>query len=136
MSARDDIVAYFAGWTATPVLMLDDYVSLDDLPATALEQMQVVLDFPSAQEVMASIAVIETNCYRESGIFQMMLLSPLGADQAPARTRCEELRTFVRAKRIGSTVIQTVDTFSSVAGDDGKWRGWISIASYYRDHFT
>ena len=137
MSARDDIAGYvLAHWTATPVLLLDDYVSLEDLPAGALEAMQLVLDFPSATDEIATIAVHQVNGFRVRGFVQSWLLSPLGGDPAAARGLGEDFRQMMRGRRAGATVIETVDSFSATGGAEGKWLMFGALLHFYRDEFA
>lgn len=136
MSARDDIADFLTGnWTDTPVFMLDDYVSLDDLPANALEGIALFADFTSASEDIATIAVHLANGWREQGLVQLGFAVPLGGDNSIARAHGEALRALLRGRRIGSTVVEAVDSFSSVGNVDGKWVMFIAFARYYRDYF-
>ena len=136
MSHRNDIMNFLtAKWTATPIFALDDYMSLDDLPPTASEQLCVLVDFPTASESIATIAVNNTQGWRESGIVQLVIVSPVGGDNAVARQRGEDLRVLLRGRRINATVVESVSTFSAAGNQDGKWLVWISILSFYRDLF-
>lgn len=136
MSSRDDIYGYLeANWTTTPIFALDDYMSLDDLPASALEDIILLVDFPSASENLATIAVHLTNGWREQGLVQLGFAVPLGGDNSIARAHGEALRTLMRGRRIGATVVEAVDSFSSVGNVDGKWVMFIAFARYYRDYF-
>ena len=135
MSARDEIMDYVtANWTDTPVYALDDYVSLDDLPATNQEPI-LLLDFPSATERLVTIAVHERDGWREDGTVQLIMLHPIGQPSGPTRTLNESFRNLVRGRRIGATVTMAVDPFSALGQYDGKWQMYISLVDYYRDAF-
>lgn len=135
MSSRDEITDFItANWSATPVVLLDDYVSLGDLPPSG-DQVLVGLDFPSAAEELASIAVHENNGWREFGQVQLMVFNPIGYDSSIARGHGEDLRALLRGKRIGQTVIGGVNSFSALGQSDGKWQVYVSLANFYRDAF-
>ena len=136
MTHRDEIVNFLGvNWTATPILLLDDLMSLDDLPAAAQEQVQLIVDFPSATEVMQTIAVHDADGWRQSGVFQIAFANPIGRGSADVRQLCADMTRLLRGRRIGNTVIQGVPTFSADGLSDGKWQIWISLPSFYRDEF-
>ena len=136
MTARSDILNYImSNWTATPVYALDDLMRLEDLPATN-EEIILLVDFPPASEYFAAIAVNQTNCFREDGFVQLIFALPIGFDSAQVWTYAEDLRDLVRAKRLGQTVMRTVDPFSGMGSFDGKWQLYISILNYYRDDLS
>lgn len=133
MSSRDDIWNFInANWTATPIYALDDIMSIDDLPATA-EEPVLMIDFPSALERFTTIAVHNCNGWREDGSIQLIMAHPIGKDGNITRGYCEDLRDLIRGRRLGETVIQAVDSFSSVGQHDGKWQLYVSLAGFYRD---
>jgi hypothetical protein len=135
MTAFADITGYLqANWQQTPILVSDDYISFPQLPALANDP-QLIVDFPGAVEEFVSIAVHLQNGYRDSGVFQLAIASPIGFEQTATRQLCEDLRNLLRAKRIGNTVVQTIDPFSAMGNQDGKWQIYLSLASYYRDAF-
>lgn len=136
MTFRDDIMDFLnANWTLTPIFPLDDYVSIDQIPPTALEQIFLLIDFPVVSERLVSIAVHQSQGWRETGIITLMFVSPLGGDNSQPRSISESLRTLLRGRRIGATVVETVDSFSSSGSVDGKFLMWNSFLRFYRDAF-
>jgi hypothetical protein len=135
MTFRTDIVDYLkANWSMTPIHELEGYVSWDDLPALSVEGIQMAIDFPIAEERIASIAVKDQDGYRQDGTALLVLLSPLGQGSAPVLLIAENLTALFRGRRIGDTVILSVSPFilNSV---QGKWQVWTSRMNFYRDLF-
>lgn len=136
MTFRDEFVDFLtANWTETQFYPIDDYVSMDDIPANHLEDIILLVDFPSASERIATIAVNNVNGWRERGLIQLSFISPLGGDNNQVRTISESLRTLLRGRRIGATVVESVDSFTSAGNVDGKWLMWVSFLNFYRDAF-
>lgn len=136
MTYRDDFMNYLeANWSATPIYALDDLMSFDDLPATG-EYPVMLIDFPPPAEQFVSIASENVNGYRERGIIQVAIMNPIGQSSEIARGICEDFRDLVRAKRLGQTVIGTVDPFSSTGQFDGKWQMFNTLVSFYKDSFA
>jgi hypothetical protein len=135
MSARDDIVAFLkANWSSTPLYPMDDYVSLDDIPAKD-EAAFIIVDFPPANSQIASIAVTNSNGWRDQGQIQFALFHPIGKEPAVSRLLTEDFRRLLRGRRIGATVVGAIEPFSSLGQQDGKWQVYISLADFYRDEF-
>jgi hypothetical protein len=136
MSARDEFYTWLqANWASTPLYALDDYVSLDDLPATN-EAPVLLVDFPPALERLVTIAVNQKQGWREDGEFQLFMLHPVGYPVAPTRFLCEQIRDMVRAKRIGQTVTMACEPFTAYGEYDGKWLLFVAFVDYYRDAFN
>jgi hypothetical protein len=123
-----------ANWTQTPVFALDDYVSIDDIPALN-EVLTLFVDFPPVIEHIASIAVNAQNGWREVGNIQFLFLHPIGQPAAVSRDTIESFRNLLRGRRIGPTVINAVEPFSSMGRFNGKWQSYIGLADFYRDAF-
>jgi hypothetical protein len=135
MIHRQDILGFLrANWTATPIHALDEIMTLDDLPATA-EEVQLLVDFPSAIESIRTIAVHDQNGWRQYGMFQLALANPIGADVNTVIGYATDLQRLLRGRRIANTVIEGVPTFSAEGLNDGKWQLWVSLPSFYRDEF-
>lgn len=136
MTARTDIVTFVAAnWTKTPVLMLDDFVAIEDIPAVN-EQPVLLIDFPPATEQLVTVAVNNAQGWRESGSVQFIMLHPIGQNADNTRLLTEELRDLIRAQRIDRTVLGSVEPFTAFGQYDGKWQLYISLAEYYRDAFA
>lgn len=135
MSHRDDIMTFLqANWTATEIFALDDVMTLDDLPPVTTDCVLLV-DFPQAAQEIATIAVTNVNGFRDYGLVQLIVASPAGQGGNIARSHAEALRSLLKGRRIGRTVVLTVSTFSAEGLTDGKWQLWIASLNFYRDEF-
>lgn len=135
MSYRSDIMDYLnTNWTVTPIVELDEYASFDDLPALAIEQIVLMVDFPTASERMVSIAVHQTQGYRQDGMCQLLLANPVGKGNQEVINLGEQLQALYRGRRLGDTVIISISPFIAQFVD-GKWQVWSSQMTFYRDLF-
>ena len=134
MTARSEITSYIKqSWTQTQVFLLDDLDSFNDLPVG--NDIVLIISFPPAPEFLATLAAPNQRGWREEGIVQLMLAAPIGFDSASVEALAEPLRNMLRGRRIGQTVLESVDAFHASGGDDGKYRLWVSALTWYLDHF-
>lgn len=135
MSYRSDILDYLkANWSDTSIIELDEYMSFDDLPAQTVEEIVLMVDFPVSTERMVTIAVHQANGYRQDGTCQFLFANPVGISNAEVIVLGEKLQALFRGKRLGDTVIMTINPFTAQFVD-GKWQVWSSQMTFYRDLF-
>jgi hypothetical protein len=109
-----------------PVFILEDYISLDDLPSVS---QCLLLGFTVSDEQITTIGDTDSLGFEEFGTVVIHWLYPTGFDSESIRTAAETLRLSLRGRRIGDIIIEGVEPFKQARSLVDEHSQWTAIAS-------
>lgn len=127
------VEALAAPW---PTYDTSDYINLEDILQNNTDSC-VLVQFITADDVMASIGGEGNQGWEESGTIVLHLMVPAGFTSDAAVTKGEELRNGLRGSRLGRITLESVEPFTDFGAGatgmyGGAWKGWASNMFYVR----
>lgn len=120
-----------ANWTATDIFYVDDYASIDSIPANNTDAW-VGVEYPSSVEQVNSIPA---NFWREDGDVLIHIVTPNGWESATPVSYGDQLQQLLRGQRLGDVVIENVSPVTDASPPalelSSSWHGWAILVSYY-----
>lgn len=120
-----------ANWTTTDIFYVDDYDSIDSIPANNTDAW-VGVEYPSSVEQVNSIPA---NFWREDGDVLIHIVTPNGWDSATPVSYGDQLQQLLRGQRLGDVVIESVSPVTDASPPalelSSSWHGWAILVSYY-----
>lgn len=114
-----------------PVLDLDEYTRLDDLPGDAQEC--VLVDVAASTERISSIGDPDSLGFQEDGTILLHWLYTNGFPAAPVKAKAAALRLALRGRRIGEVWIEAVHPFKRAGTSvdlSSRFSAFTAILSY------
>ena len=120
-----------ANWTTTDIFYVDDYASIDSIPANNTDAW-VGVEYPSSVEQVNSIPA---NFWREDGDVLIHIVTPNGWESATPVSYGDQLQQLLRGQRLGDVVIESVSPVTDASPPalelSSSWHGWAILVSYY-----
>ena len=118
-------------WTTTPIYYVDDYDSIESIPANNSEAW-VGVEYPSSVEQVNSIPA---NFWREDGNVLIHIVTPNGWNSTTPVSYGDQLQQLLRGQRLGDVVIESVSPVTDASPPalelSSSWHGWAILISYY-----
>ncbi len=120
-----------ANWTTTEIFYVDDYDSIDSIPANNTNAW-VGVEYPTSVEQVNSIPA---NFWREDGDVLIHIVTPNGWNSATPVSYGDQLQQLLRGQRLGDVVIESVSPVTDASPPalelSSSWHGWAILVSYY-----
>jgi hypothetical protein len=120
-----------ANWTTTEIFYVDDYDSIDSIPANNTGAW-VGVEYPTSVEQVNSIPA---NFWREDGDVLIHIVTPNGWNSATPVSYGDQLQQLLRGQRLGDVVIESVSPVTDASPPalelSSSWHGWAILVSYY-----
>lgn len=120
-----------ANWTTTEIFYVDDYDSIDSIPANNTDAW-VGVEYPTSVEQVNSIPA---NFWREDGDVLIHIVTPNGWNSATPVSYGDQLQQLLRGQRLGDVVIESVSPVTDASPPalelSSSWHGWAILVSYY-----
>jgi hypothetical protein len=120
-----------ANWTTTEIYYVDDYDSIESIPANNTDAW-VGVEYPGAVETVDSIPA---NFWREDGDVIIHIVTPNGWNSLKPIQYGDQLQQMLRGQRLGDVVIENVSPVTDASPPalelSSSWHGWAILVRYY-----